>query len=145
MADDAELPRLIGESLDRALRTCRALARDDEDVGLVFAQLGDRRVRLGLSSLLERRLVAPAALGRTVSRASPDWTVQRVADRGAASLADLMTSLPGGFETFRVTGPRDRAFELLAFGWRRSLCGARSGARSRRRSTTPICRRSGIS
>jgi ATP-dependent helicase/nuclease subunit A len=113
VADDAELPRLIGESLDRALRTCRALARDDEDVGLVFAQLGDRRVRLGLGSLLERRLVAPAALGRSVSRASPDWTVQRVADRGAASLAQLMASLPGGFDTFSVTGPRDRAFELL--------------------------------
>src|SRR5215471_15149155 len=32
MADDAEVPRLVDESLDRALRTCRALAREDENV-----------------------------------------------------------------------------------------------------------------
>jgi ATP-dependent helicase/nuclease subunit A len=112
VADDAELPRLIGESLDRALRTCRALARDDEDVGLVFAQLGDRRVRLGLASLLERRLVAPAALGRSVAR-SPAWTVQAVADRGAAALVEMVRSWPGGFEAFHATGPRDHAFRLL--------------------------------
>ena len=41
LADDTEVPRLIGESLDRALRICRAVARDDEDVALVFAQLGN--------------------------------------------------------------------------------------------------------
>ncbi len=43
MADDTEVPRLVDESLDRALRICRALAREDEHVALVFAQLGDRR------------------------------------------------------------------------------------------------------
>ncbi|MFI5076291.1 MAG: UvrD-helicase domain-containing protein, partial [Vicinamibacteria bacterium] len=128
VADDAEVPRLVGESLDRALRTCRALARDDEDVGLVFAQLGDRRVRLGLASLLERRLVAPAALGRSVAQGGPSWTVQMVADRGAASLAALMRSLPGGFETFRRTGPRDRAFALLLLRLEEILAAAAGGA-----------------
>ncbi len=128
VADDAEVPRLIGEALDRALRTCRALAKDDEDVGLVFAQLGDRRVRLGLASLLERRLVAPAALGRSVAQGSPSWTVQTVADRGAASLAALMHSLPGGFEAFRSTGPRDRAFALLLLRLEEILAAASGGA-----------------
>src|SRR6187431_1119460 len=62
IADETEVPRLIDESLDRALRTCRAVARDDEQVALVFAQLGDRRARRGLAALLNRRIVAPEAL-----------------------------------------------------------------------------------
>src|SRR5207248_9056757 len=62
VADETEVPRLIDESLDRALRTCRSLARDDENIALVFAQLGDRRARRGLAALLNRRLVAPAVL-----------------------------------------------------------------------------------
>src|SRR5919202_1230003 len=41
MADDTEVPRLIDESLDRALRICRSAAREDENIALVFAQLGD--------------------------------------------------------------------------------------------------------
>src|SRR5215216_5450743 len=36
VADETEVPRLIDESLDRALRTCRSLARDDEHIALVF-------------------------------------------------------------------------------------------------------------
>src|SRR5881392_3627947 len=58
LADDTEAPRLIAESLDQALRICRAIARDNEEVALVFAQLGERRLRTGLSALLDRRLVA---------------------------------------------------------------------------------------
>src|SRR5919198_2383202 len=64
VADETEVPRLIDESLDRALRTCRNLARDDENIALVFAQLGDRRARRGLAALLNRRLVAPRVLER---------------------------------------------------------------------------------
>ncbi|MGH7336142.1 MAG: UvrD-helicase domain-containing protein, partial [Myxococcota bacterium] len=52
MADETEVPRLVEESLDRALRICRGLARDDENVALAFAQLSERRVRAGLAVLL---------------------------------------------------------------------------------------------
>ena len=45
LADDTEMPRLIGESLDQALRICRRIAGEDDDVALVFAQLGERRLR----------------------------------------------------------------------------------------------------
>src|SRR5438128_10339161 len=62
VADETEVPRLIDESLDRALRTCRILAREDENIALVFAQLGDRRARRGLAALLNRRVVAPSVL-----------------------------------------------------------------------------------
>ena len=68
MADDTEVPRLIDESLDRALRICRGLARKDEHVALVFAQLGDRRVRAGLAALLTRRIVAPGRARTILSR-----------------------------------------------------------------------------
>jgi len=70
LADDTEAPRLVAESLDKALRICRGIARDDDDVALVFAQLGERRLRTGLTSLLDRRLVAPQALRRYLSSGS---------------------------------------------------------------------------
>jgi len=54
LADATEVPRLVGESLDQAFRICRGLARDDDDVALVFAQLGERRLRGGIAALLER-------------------------------------------------------------------------------------------
>src|SRR5204862_5573409 len=38
LAADTDVPRLIAESLDQALRICRAVAREDDDVALVFAQ-----------------------------------------------------------------------------------------------------------
>src|SRR6187397_1411518 len=68
LADDTEAPRLIAESLDTALRICRGIAREDDDVALVFAQLGERRLRTGLSSLIDRRLVAVDALRRYLGR-----------------------------------------------------------------------------
>src|SRR5262249_33968493 len=58
LADDSDVPRLVDEALDRALGTCRALAVKDDSLALVFAQLGERRLRRGLSALLDRRLVA---------------------------------------------------------------------------------------
>ena len=84
MADETEVPRLVDEALDRALRICREVAREDEHVALVFAQLGDRRARAGLSVLLARRIVAPAVLARYLSLGPPDLTVQESARRGAA-------------------------------------------------------------
>ena len=71
MADETEVPRLISESLDRALRICRSLASEDAHVALVFAQLGDRRARAGLAALLDRRIAAPAVLSRFLSRRAP--------------------------------------------------------------------------
>src|SRR5262249_30744630 len=62
LAADTDVPRLIDESLDRAFRICRAVAKDDDDVALVFAQIGERRLRSGIAALLDRRLLAPTAL-----------------------------------------------------------------------------------
>src|SRR3954469_1570106 len=113
MADDTEVPRLIDESLDRALRICRAVAREDEQVALVFAQLGDRRARAGLAALLNRRIVAPDVLGRYLAKGPRDLTVQRAASAGAAALLDVFDSMPGGLEAFLECGPPAPAFLLL--------------------------------
>ena len=113
MADDTEVPRLIDESLDRALRICRSVAREDEHVALVFAQLGDRRARAGLASLLNRRIVAPDVLGRYLATGPRDMTVQRAAAAGAAALVGVFEAMPGGLAAFIDCGPPDPAFLLL--------------------------------
>ena len=113
MADDTEVPRLIDESLDRALRICRGVARDDEHVALVFAQLGDRRARRGLAALINRRIVAPQTLTRYLAKGPRDLTVARAAADGAAALLDVFASMPGGFERFEESGPPHPAFLLL--------------------------------
>jgi ATP-dependent helicase/nuclease subunit A len=113
MADDTEVPRLIDESLDRALRTCRAVARDDEHVALVFAQLGDRRARAGLAALLNRRIVAPAVLSRYLAKGPRDLSVSSATRAGAAALVGVFQAMPGGLERFLESGPPEPAFVLL--------------------------------
>ena len=122
LADDTEVPRLIAESLDQALRVCRGIARQDDDVALVFAQLGERRLRAGLSALLDRRLVAPQALRRYLAAGPRDLTAAIVCRRAAERLKDTLTTVRGGLDTFLADGPRrDPAFALLADDVRR-LC-----------------------
>jgi len=113
VADDTEVPRLVDESLDRALRTCRSVAREDDQVALVFAQLGDRRARAGLASLLNRRIVAPAALSRYLATGPRDLTVAGAARQGAAALVDVFHSMRGGLDRFLETGPLHPSFGLL--------------------------------
>src|SRR4051812_9542250 len=122
LADDTEAPRLIAESLDQALRICRALAREDDDVALVFAQLGERRLRSGLGALLDRRLVAPQALARYLANGPRDLTAA-VACRGAMQkLTDLLAGVNGGVEAFLRDGPLGQpAFAMLAADLRQ-LC-----------------------
>jgi ATP-dependent helicase/nuclease subunit A len=114
LADETEVPRLIDEALDRALRICRGIAASDEHVALVFAQLGDRRARTGLAALLNRRLVAPALLERHLSTGPRDWDVAQVSGRGAGALAALFAAMPGGLDQFVDTGPLVPGFRLLA-------------------------------
>ena len=114
MAEETEVPRLIDESLDRALRACRAVAREDENVALVFAQLGDRRAKAGLAALLSRRLVAPEVLRRYLAQGAPEWTVATVASRGVSALRDVFSGMRGGLAAFLNSGPAIPQFRLLA-------------------------------
>jgi ATP-dependent helicase/nuclease subunit A len=115
LADDTETPRLIGDSLDQALRICRAVARDDEDVAQVFAQLGERRLRQGLTALLGRRLVAPQALRRYLEQGPRDLTAALACRRAAERLRAAIAGVRDGVEMFLADGPvRHPQFAMLA-------------------------------
>ena len=115
VADDTELPRLVDEALDTAVRICRSVARDDQDVALVFAQLGERRARAALASLLHRRLVAPDVLARYLAKGPRDIDAAAIGHRGAAALLDVFGAMRGGLDRFLETGPVSApAFQLLA-------------------------------
>ena len=144
VADDTEVPRLVDESLDRALRRCRTIAQDDESVALVFAQLGERRVRSGLAVLLNRRLVAPAVLASWLARHPQALTVAAATTRAADSLLGLFDrglqdrsigagdlDAPGdggGLLAFAASGPSDPAFALLVSDLERVERSLRAGA-----------------
>jgi len=98
---------------------CRGVAREDEHVALVFAQLGDRRARRGLASLLGRRIVAPAVLARYLAAGPRDLTVSGAARRGATSFLEVFHSMRGGLDRFLETGPLHPSFQLLVRQLRR--------------------------
>ena len=115
LADDTQTPRLIAESLDRALRICRVVAKEDDDVALVFAQLGERRLRAGLAVLLNRRLVALRMLGRYLEKGPRDLTAEVACRQAAERLRRVFNSVQGGLAGFLADGPvRHLQFSMLA-------------------------------
>ena len=96
MADETEVLRLIDEGLDRALRVCRGIAASEPAVALLFAQLGEAKLRAGLAVLLDRRLVAHDALRRFLVHGPGDLNPDVVCARAAARLADTLRSVDGG-------------------------------------------------
>jgi ATP-dependent helicase/nuclease subunit A len=139
MADETEVPRLVDETLDRALRICRGLARDDENVALAFAQLSERRVRAGLAVLLHRRIAAPAALRAFLAGAPAGLDVAEACGRAADGLRGVLESMPGGTERFLDTGPLfDPAFVLLAQDVRRLVENPRQPPAALQRALTRV-------
>ncbi len=124
LADPTEIPRLIGEALDRALRIGRHLAQTDADVAMVFVQLRERRLRDGLAALLGRRLVATDVLRRFLEFGPRDLTPEVACRRAAERLADVLTNTPGGLHVLLREGPVGHPqFEMLAADLS-SLCAA---------------------
>jgi ATP-dependent exoDNAse (exonuclease V) beta subunit len=115
LAADTDVPRLISESLDAAFRICRGLAAADDDVALLFAQLGERRLRSGVAALLDRRLVAPQALRRYLARGPKDLTAAVACANAARRLRDTLAAVRDGLEVFLNDGPVHHAqFAMLA-------------------------------
>lgn len=115
LADETEAPRLVAESLDQALRICRAVARDDDDVALVYAQLGERRLRSGLTALLNRRLVAPEALRQYLAGGPRGLTAEVACGRAAERLRTALADVEGGLDCLLDDGPiRHPQFAMLA-------------------------------
>jgi ATP-dependent helicase/nuclease subunit A len=115
LADQTEIPRLIGQALDRALRIGRHLARTDDDVAMVFIQLRERRLREGLAALVDRRLVATDVLRRFLKFGPRDLTPALACRQTAGRLADALTNVPGGLRRFLDEGPLGHPqFAMLA-------------------------------
>ena len=126
LADEYELPRLRDEALDAAVHICRAAARADEDLTLVFAQLGERRVRAALAALLERRLVAPRVLSAFLAQGPPPADGAAASLNAAVRLGDVFDAMRGGLDRFVDTGPLHARFDLLVHDLR-GLRGGRPG------------------
>ena len=120
MVDETEMPGLVDEALDRALRIGRARSVEQEDVALVFTHLGEHRLRRGLARLLDRRLVAERALDRYLARGPRALTAVEAARRAAVRLLRAFDEAPGGLDGFLDSGPLDDPrFSLLAHDLRR--------------------------
>ncbi len=104
VADETEMPRLVDEALDGALRVGRRLAATDPDVALLLTTLGERRMRTGLTSLLDRRLVTSGAIRRFLAASvAPDPA--SALDRVTRRLGQLLASGEGGLDRFLRDGP----------------------------------------
>jgi ATP-dependent helicase/nuclease subunit A len=124
LADETEIPRLIGEALDRALRICRHQAQTDADLALVFLQLNERKLRQGLTALLGRRLVAADVLQRFLAFGPTDLTPEVACRRTAERFADILLHAPrnADLDTLLREGPLGHPqFAMLAADLR-SLC-----------------------
>ena len=115
LADETEIPRLVDEALDSALRIGRQRARHDEDVAMVFVQLGERRVRRGLAALLDRRLAARDVLRSFLAFGPRDLTPAQACQRAAERIRDVLVAVPGGLREFLESGPLGHPqFAMLA-------------------------------
>jgi ATP-dependent helicase/nuclease subunit A len=121
LADETETPRLVGEALDKTLRIGRALTIDSPDVALLFAELGEYRLREGLARLIDRRLVADPALIRFLRANAGEVGIDAAVNRLRSRLRAAFASAPGGLEGFLACGPRHADFELLADDLRQLL------------------------
>ena len=91
----------------------RAVSLDDADVALLFTELGETRLRLALSALLDRRLVAGDALNRFVR--GREMTVAMACARLQAALRGAISSIAGSAgASARVRGQRSGRRRLRA-------------------------------
>jgi ATP-dependent helicase/nuclease subunit A len=121
LADETETPRLVGEALDKTLRIGRALTIEAPDIALLFAELGELRLRQGLVRLIDRRLVADEALNRFLRGHGGEVSIEAAVARLVARLRAAFASVPGGLDGFVATGPRHPDFELLVRDLRQLL------------------------
>ena len=90
MADEAEVPHLIEDAVERTLTVGAGMACRDTDVAMLLAQLGPWRARAAFTHLLRRRLVVPVALYRFLNAAPSNLTGERACRFAAERLAEQL-------------------------------------------------------
>src|SRR5262249_27611698 len=115
LADETQVPRLIGEALDRSLRIGRHLAQTNPDVAMVFIQLRERRLREGMAALLDRRLVAAHVLRRFLQSGPKELTPEGACGSAASRLTDALRPASNGIDALLREGPLGHPqFAMLA-------------------------------
>ena len=112
LADETETPRLVDDALERTLRIGRGLVAEQPEMALLFAELGEFRLREGLAGLIDRRLVAWDALGRFL-RGAAHVTVDDALARLLSRLRGAFASVPGGLAGLIASGPDHPDFALF--------------------------------
>ena len=69
---------------------------DDDDVALVFAQLGERRLRAGLARAARSAARRAGVLRRYLQNGPRDLTAARACRDADERLRDAFTGVPGG-------------------------------------------------
>ena len=138
MADETQVPRLMDEALDRALDIGRGLARTDDNVRLLFAELREQRLRDGLANMIDRRLVVDDAIARALAAGPRDLTAERACADAFERLRGVFTGLTGGIEGFLANGPiHHRRWAIFSADMRLIAEWHRAGARARSRGAGP--------
>src|SRR5687768_7152747 len=112
LADETETPRLVDEALERTLRAGRGIATSQPEMALLFAELGEYRLRQGLARFIDGRLVAVDALNRLLRNAQ-DATIDDAVIRLLGRLRAGFASVPGGVPALLACGPDHRDFALF--------------------------------
>jgi ATP-dependent helicase/nuclease subunit A len=125
LADETQTPRLMEEALDRALDIGRGLARTDDYVRLLFAELREWRIREGLGTMIDKRLVVEDALERALQSGPRDLTAELACERAFERIRNIFAGLSGGVEGFLANGPvQHRRWALFAGDMRLLASGA---------------------
>ncbi len=105
IADETELLRLEEEVLDRTLRVARRLSLSDETLSLLFARLGEPRLRRALRWLVGRRQVATRALARFLLNAPEGQSVRTACGQAFGRVQAAFDAIEGGRKQFEISGP----------------------------------------
>ena len=113
MADETEVPGLLETAVERTLTIGARLAKEDAGMAMLLAQLGPGRTRAALISLLDRRLVVPAALHRFLAATPADVTADSICGLACRRLAERLQGAAESLELMLAAGPQDDPWFLL--------------------------------